>query len=88
MKTIELKEALKPLSEYINEIDKEILVLTSNKKPIAAVVSLKDVDKESLSLSTNPEFMKLIEMSRKDFKQGKKLSLNDMKEEIKKCRKE
>ena len=84
MRIIELKEALKPLSEYINEIDKEILVLTSNKKPIAAVVSLKDVDKESLSLSTNPEFMELIEKSRKDFKQGEKISLTDMKEEIKK----
>ena len=84
MKTMELKEALKPLSEYINDLDKEILVLTSNKKPIAAVVSLKDVDRESLSLSTNPEFLKLIEDSRKDFKEGKKISLADMKEEIKK----
>lgn len=84
MKTIELKEAMRPLSEYINEIEEEILVLTSNKKPIAAVVSLKGVDKESLLLSTNSEFMKLIEKSREDFKQGKKLSLNEMKEEIKK----
>jgi len=84
MKTIELKEASKPLSEYIDEIDKKILVLTSNNKPIAAVVSLKDVDRESLSLSTNQEFIELIEKSRKDFKQGRKLSLTDMKEEIKK----
>jgi PHD/YefM family antitoxin component YafN of YafNO toxin-antitoxin module len=84
MKTLELKEALKSLSEYINDLDKEILVLTSNKKPIAAVVSLKYVDRESLSLSTNQEFIKIIDESRKDFKQGKKLSLADMKEEIKK----
>ncbi len=82
MKTIELKKASKPLSEYVNEIDKEILILTSNKKPIAAVVSLKGVDKESLSLSTNPEFMELIEKSRKDLKLGEKLSLDEMKEEI------
>lgn len=84
MKTIELKEASKPLSDYVNEIDKEILILTSNKKPIAAVVSLKGVDKESLSLSTNPEFMELIEKAREDFKLEKKLSLNEMKEEIRK----
>ena len=82
MKTIELKKASKPLSDYVNEIDKEILILTSNKKPIAAVVSLKGVDKESLSLSTNPEFLELIEKAREEFKSGKKLSLNEIKEEI------
>jgi hypothetical protein len=84
MKTIELKKALKPLSEYAKEIDNDILVLTSNEKPVAAVVSLKGVDMESLSLSTNPDFMKIIKKSRKDFKLGKKLSLNKMKEELKK----
>lgn len=82
MKTIELKKALKPLSEYAKEIDNEILVLTSNDKPVAAMVSLKDVDMESLSLSTNPDFMEIIKKSRKDFKLGKKLSLDKMKEEL------
>lgn len=84
MKTIEIEKAFKPLSEYAKEIDNEILVLTSNEKPVAAIVSLKDVDMESLSLSTNPDFMEIIKKSRKDFKLGKKLSLNKMKEELKK----
>ena len=82
MKTIELKKALKPLSEYAKEIDTEILVFTSNDKPVAAMVSLKNVDMESLSLSTNPDFMEIIKKSRKDFKLGKKLSLDKMKEEL------
>ncbi len=82
MKSLELEKAIKPLSEYAKEIDKEILVLTSHNRPVAAVVSLKDVDPESLSLSTNPEFMEIIEKSRNDFKFGNKLSLNEMKEEI------
>jgi PHD/YefM family antitoxin component YafN of YafNO toxin-antitoxin module len=82
MKTIEITKALKPLSEYANELDKEILVLTSNERPVAALVSLKNVDIESLSLSTNPDFMEIIEKSRKDFKFGKRLSLDEMKEEI------
>ncbi len=59
-------------------------MLTSNEKPVAAIVSLKDVDMESLSLSTNPDFMEIIKESRKDFKLGKKLSLSKMKEELKK----
>ena len=52
MKTIELSEASRPLSDYAEELDEEIIVLTSKKKPVAALVSLKDVDRESLALST------------------------------------
>ena len=82
MKAIEISEALKLLSDYVKELDEEIIVLTSNKKPIAALVSLKNVDKESLVLSTNPEFMEIIEAARKEFKAGRKLSLEEMKREV------
>ncbi len=82
MKNIELKKVLKPLSEYAKEIDDEILVLTSNKKAVAAVVSLKNVDMESLSLSINPDFIEIIKKSRKEFKSGEKLPLDKMKEEF------
>lgn len=82
MKTVELSEASKPLSDYTKELGEEILVLTSNNKPIAALVSLKNVDRESLALSTDPEFMKIIEAAREEFKAGKKLSLEEMKREL------
>lgn len=82
MKAIELSEALKPLSDYAKELDEEIIVLTLNKKPIAALVSLKNVDRESLALSTNPEFMAIIEAAREEFRAGKKLSLEEMKREV------
>ncbi|MGH8603565.1 MAG: hypothetical protein ACREXR_12565, partial [Gammaproteobacteria bacterium] len=64
MKAIELSEASKPLSEYAKELDGEIIVLTSDHKPVAALVSLKNVDRESLALSTDPEFMAIIEAAR------------------------
>ena len=82
MKAIEIKEATKPLSEYAEELGTEMLLLTMNKKPVAALVSLKNIDKEMLSLSTNPEFMKIIEKARKEFRLGKKLSLAEMKREL------
>ena len=82
MKTLEMANARRPLFEYARDLDKEILVLTSNTTPIAAVVSLKNVDWESLSLSTNPEFMKIIEKSREEFKIGKRVSLKEMQQEI------
>ncbi|GAH85770.1 unnamed protein product, partial [marine sediment metagenome] len=43
MKTIDLEKASKPLSEYTKEIDKEIIVLKLKDKPVAAIVSLKNV---------------------------------------------
>jgi hypothetical protein len=82
MKIIEISEASRPLSDYAEELNEDILVLTANKKPIAALVSLKHVDKESLALSTNPEFIDIIEAARAEFRSGKKLSLEEMKREV------
>lgn len=84
MKTIEISTAKKPLSDYAKEIDEDIIVLTSDDKPVAAIVSLKNVDPESLSLSTNPEFLEIIERAREEFKSGKKLSLEEMQQEVSK----
>ena len=51
MKTLELRKASKSLADYTAELDSESLVITSNKKPVAALVSLKGMDRESLALS-------------------------------------
>lgn len=81
MKTIEISKALKPSVDYTKGLD-DIISLTSGKNPVAAIVSLLNIDKESLSLSSNPEFMAIIEKSRREFKADKKISLNEMKHEI------
>ncbi|MCD6101836.1 MAG: hypothetical protein J7J77_02140 [Candidatus Cloacimonetes bacterium] len=82
MKTLAISKATKPLSEYTKKLKDELLILTSNGRPVVAIVSLKNVDLESLSLCTNPDFMEIIEISRKEFKKGKKLSLSEMQKEI------
>jgi PHD/YefM family antitoxin component YafN of YafNO toxin-antitoxin module len=85
MKTLEIALASKPLYEYAKELRDDIIVLTSDNEPIAAVVSLKNldsVDLEWLSLSTNPEFMEIIDKSRKELRSGKKLSLEEMEREF------
>ena len=82
MKTIELTEASKPLSAYAEELGEGMIILTSRRKPIAALVSLKNVDRESLALSTSPEFMAIIEAAREEFRSGKTLSLEEMKREV------
>ena len=82
MRTLEIEMATRPLSAYARELGDEILVLTSDREPVAAVVSLKNVDKESLSLSTNPEFMRIIEESRNEFRLGRTLSLDEMRKKV------
>ncbi len=82
MKTLEITKANKPLSEYAKKLGNDLLVLTSDTVPITAVVNLKNVDWESISLSSNPEFMKIIKKSRKEFKMGKCLSHEEMEKEV------
>ncbi len=79
MKTIELTTANKPLSEYAQEFGEQVIVLTLHQEPIAAVISLRDMDRESLTLSMNPEFMEIIDRARAEFAAGKKLTLEEMK---------
>lgn len=82
MKTLAISKATKPLSEFIKKLKDELLILTSNGRPVAAIVSLQNVDLESLSLCINPDFREIIEKSRKEFKKGKKLSMEEMQKEI------
>jgi prevent-host-death family protein len=66
MKTVELAEATAPLAEYVRCVAKEPVILVANGKPVAALVAIEEnVDLETLSLSTHPEFLALIERSRK-----------------------
>src|SRR5260370_5950360 len=78
MKTIQLSRGSRPLAEYARELNDDILVLTDAKRPVAAIVPLKAVDRESLALSAHPEFLELIERSRAQFAAGQTLSLDEM----------
>jgi len=82
MRTIEISAALKSLSEYADELDDDIVVLTSGNKPVAALVPLKNVDRESWALSTNDDFLELIEEARAEFREGKTLSFEEMKRAV------
>jgi len=64
MKTLELVQATAPLAEYVRELSKEPVILTFDGKPFAALVPIQNADWETVSLSTNPQFIALIERSR------------------------
>jgi PHD/YefM family antitoxin component YafN of YafNO toxin-antitoxin module len=80
MKTIKLSEASRPLAEYASELDDDIVVVTRRNRPIAAIVSLKNADREVLSLNGSPKFLKIIQRSRRDFAAGRSRSLAEVRE--------
>ena len=75
MKVMKLPKELQSFLEVAETAEEETLVFTEKKRPVAALVSLRKVDRESLTLSTNPEFLKIIETARKEIRAGKTTSL-------------
>jgi hypothetical protein len=85
VKKIDLSEASKPLAEYAAELGDDMVVVTVNEKPIAAVISLKNVenaDEESLGLSASRAFLEIVERSRAEFEMGRTLTLDEMKRAV------
>ena len=82
MKTLELRKASKTLADYAGNLGSESIVVTSNKRPVAALVPLKDVDRESLSLSLDPAFLRIIRRARAEVGRGEVYSLEQVKREM------
>ena len=71
MKTIEKAEATQSLAAYTEHAEDFPIVVTDHGQPIAALLSVPNADVETVSLSTNPEFLSLIARSReRQQKQG------------------
>lgn len=82
MKTIELSTANKSLSEYADDLGDEPIVLTRHNRPVAALVSLRHIDGEELSLSGNAEFLAIIEAARAEIASGRTLTLEEMRQQV------
>jgi PHD/YefM family antitoxin component YafN of YafNO toxin-antitoxin module len=82
MKTVDLSQASKPLSAYADDLGEEPIILTVDDEPVAALVSLKNVDRESLSLSTSPTFLRLVQAAREELERGDSISLEEIKREL------
>lgn len=82
MRTLELSTATKPLAEYAAQLTSATdgWLLVEQNQPVAVLMPLVGVDQESILLSMNPDFISIIEESRKQFKLGQKSSLEQVKE--------
>ncbi len=82
MKTLDLTKATAPLAKYARDAKKETVVITRRGRPMAAVVPISNADWETISLSTNPDFLALIERSRARCKPGQGISSAEMRRRL------
>jgi prevent-host-death family protein len=64
MTRVELKKAKGPLSAYARKARKDPVIVVRRGKPFAAVVPIRNVDEETVALSTSRKFLKIIKRSR------------------------
>ena len=82
MKAMKLPRELQSFLEVAQTAEEETLVFTKKKRPVAALVSLRKVDRESLALSTNPQFLRIIESARKEVRAGKTISIDALQKKF------
>ena len=82
MKTIDIGEASGPLADYVRRAQTEPLIVTDHGTPTAVLLPLANVDLETASLSTNPEFLALIERSRARATSEGSLSAAEMRRRV------
>jgi len=82
VKTLEVAEATAPLAEYARDVKKEPLILTIGGEPVAALVPIENADLETVTLSTHPQFLALIERSRGRQKAEDGISNSDMRHRL------
>jgi antitoxin (DNA-binding transcriptional repressor) of toxin-antitoxin stability system len=82
MKTLEMAKATAPLAEYVQDLSKEPVILTVGGRPVAALVPIENADLETVTLSTHPQFLALIERSRARQKAEGGLSSAEMRQRL------
>jgi prevent-host-death family protein len=83
VKTVDVGAATATLAEYADAAAEDPIVLTRRGKPIAAVIPLRgDLDLESLSLSTNPDFMAILQRSRDSLRRHGGIGSEEMRRRV------
>jgi prevent-host-death family protein len=82
MKKVEISKASGPLSEYARRARKGPIIVVKNGKPVAAVVSVRNADDETVSLSTNRRFLAIIERSRSRLKKAGGISPKEIRRRL------
>ena len=79
MKLIDEADATAPLAEYAAQIANGPVIVTCEGRPVAALVAIENADLETVSLSTNEQFLQLIERSRARVKAEGSIASDEMR---------
>jgi hypothetical protein len=82
MTKIEFKNASEPLSEYATKARKDPVVVYKAGKPFPAVIPIRNTDEETLTLSTNRKFLKIIGRSRNRVKKEGVISASELRRRL------
>lgn len=82
MKTIELKKAPPAVFTLAKGTKRESFVFTADGRPVAALISVRKIDREALSLSLNPDFIGLIQRSRASLERTGGMSLREVRQHL------
>ncbi len=79
MKTLKMTEATGELASYAEQVRREPLVVTDHGKPVMALMPIENADLETVTLSTDPRFIAMIERSRALYKPGTGIPLQEIR---------
>ena len=82
MKSVEMKQATAPLADYARQVEKEPVIVTEHGRPVAALMPIRNADRETVTLSTNPQFLALIERSRRRHETEGGISSDEMRRRL------
>ncbi len=82
MKKLEISKATASLANYVQNLNQETLILSSEGEPVAVLMPIENADLETISLSTNHEFIAILEESRASLKEEGGIPLDEMKRRL------
>ena len=82
MKTLELRKAGGSVATYVGDAKKGPVIFTVKGDPVAALVRVTNADLETLSLSSNRKFLRMIARSRTDWKTKGGLSAGQVRRRL------
>jgi hypothetical protein len=82
VKTLELRNAGRSVATYVGDAKKGPVIFTVRGDPVAALVRVTNADLETLSLSSNRKFFRMIARSRAAWKTSGGLSAGQVRRRL------
>jgi antitoxin (DNA-binding transcriptional repressor) of toxin-antitoxin stability system len=82
MKIIDIGDAQGTLGEYAKHAEDFPLVITDQGQPVAALLAVPNADLETVAMSTNPDFLAIIERSRQRHAAEGGITIEEMRRKL------